>query len=52
MEEFKDATIRDILMEISKNELEKCKQEKKVPSKEVLDTINTLSYFYEVFFKV
>ena len=34
--------IETLLIEITQQELEKCKNEKRVPSKEVLDTIETL----------
>lgn len=34
--------IERLLTELIQQELEKCKEEKRVPSKEVLDTIETL----------
>lgn len=50
-QEFYDLEIRKMLIEISKKELEKCIKEEKVPSKEVLDTVNTLVNFQNAFFR-
>lgn len=49
-EEFKDVTMYNMLINITYRELKKCDEEEKVPSKEVLDTINTLINFHNSFF--
>ena len=45
---YDDYAIRTMLLKISRQELEKCINDNKVPSKEVLDTINTLVNFYKI----
>lgn len=51
LQKYDDYTIRQMLFNISRKELEKCIKEEKVPSKEVLDTINTLVNFHNGFLK-
>lgn len=46
-EKYDDYAIKQMLLKISRKELEKCFNEEKVPSREVLDTINTLVNFYK-----
>lgn len=48
---FYDLEIKETLIRISEKELKKCAKEEKVPSKEVLDTVNTLVNFQNAFFK-
>lgn len=49
MNKYDDYVIRNTLFKICRKELEKCEKENKVPSKEVLDTINTLVNFHNTF---
>lgn len=45
---YDDFAIKTMLLKISRQELEKCVNENKVPSKDVLDTINTLVNFHKI----
>ena len=47
---YNDYYIKNALLRISRKQIEECEKENKVPSKEVLDTINTLTNFQNVFF--
>lgn len=48
LNQFDDYFIKTTLTKISRRELEKCEKENKVPSKEILDTINTLINFHKI----
>lgn len=45
---YDDYAIKTMLLKISRQELERCMSDNKVPSKEVLDTINTLINFHKI----
>lgn len=47
-EQYDDYVIKEMLFKISRRELEKCNKEQIVPSREVLDTINTLVNFHKI----
>ena len=49
LQKYDDYVIKKTLLKITRKELEKCINEEKVPSREVLDTINTLVNFHKVF---
>ena len=50
LNQFDDYVIRKSLLKISRREIEKCEKENKVPSKDILDTINTLINFQKINF--
>lgn len=48
LNKYVDYVVEKMLFNISRRELEKCNEKQTVPSKEVLDTINTLVNFHKI----